>query len=99
MHAVKRGGGSDLVIVISTPLQTDARSIYRLFQKIDNDLQFIAGDAYKKECGAPSKESTRIVVRVHAETDPAILERLGSVGDWVASRNASLVVEMLDAPH
>lgn len=99
IHAVKRGGGSDLVIIIATPLQADARSVYRLFQKIDNYLQFIAGDAYKKECGAPSKESTRIIVRAHEETDPAILELLGGVGDWVTTRNASLVVEGLDAIH
>jgi hypothetical protein len=99
IHAVKRGGGSDLVIIVATPLQADTRSVCRLFQKIDNYLQFIAGDAYKKECGAPSKESTRIIVRAHEKTDPAILELLGSVGDWVPSRNASLVVEMLDAIH
>jgi hypothetical protein len=99
IHAVKRGGGSDLVIVVATPLQADTRSVYRLFQKIDNYLQFIAGDAYKKECGAPSKESTRIIVRAHEETDPAILELLGSVGDWVTSRNALLVTEVLDAIH
>jgi len=99
IHAVRRGGGSDLVIIVATPLQADTRSVYRLFQKIDNYLQFIAGDAYKKECGAPSKESTHIIVRAHEQTDPAILELLGSVGDWVASRNASLVVEVLDAIH
>ena len=66
---------------------------------VDNYLQFIAGDAYKKECGAPSMESTRIIVRAHEETDPAILELLGSVGDWVTSRDASLIVEVLDAIH
>ena len=81
------------------PISIYTRSVYRLFQKIDNYLQFIAGDAYKKECGTPSKESTRIIVRAHEETDPAILELLGSVGDWVTSRNASLVVERLDAIH
>jgi hypothetical protein len=99
IHAVKRGGGSDLVIIVATPLQADTRSVYRLFQKIDNYLQFIAGEAYKRECGAPSKESTRIIVRAHEETDPAILELLGSVGDWVTSRKASLVMEVLDAIH
>lgn len=99
IHAVKRGGGSDLVIIVATPLQADTRSVYRLFQKIDNYLQFIAGDTYKKECGAPTKESTRIIVRTHGETDPAIFELLGSVGDWVTSRNASLVVEVLDPVH
>jgi hypothetical protein len=99
IHAIKRGGGSDLVIVIATPLGADTRSVYRLFQKIDNYLQFIAGDAYKKECGTPSKESTRIIVRAHEETDPAPLELLSSVGDWVTSRNASLVVEGLDVIH
>ena len=81
------------------PISIYTRSVYRLFQKIDNYLQFIAGDAYKKECGTPSKESTRIIVRAHEETDPVILELLGSVGDWVTSRNASLVVERLDAIH
>jgi hypothetical protein len=97
IHAVKRGGGSDLVIIVATPLLADTRSVYRLFQKIDNYLQFIAGDAYKKECGNPSKESTRIIVRAHDETDPAMFELLDSVGDWVASRNASLVVEALNS--
>jgi len=53
----------------------------------------------KEECGAPSKESTRIIVRTHEETDPAIFDLLGSIGDWVTSRNASLVVEVLDAIH
>ena len=76
-----------------------ACAVYRLFQKIDNYLQFIAGDAHKKECSTPPKEPTRISVRAHEETDPAILELLGSVGYWVTSRNASLVVERLDVTH
>jgi hypothetical protein len=29
IHAVKRGGGSDLVIVVATPLGADTRSVYR----------------------------------------------------------------------
>jgi hypothetical protein len=70
IHAVMRGGGSDLGIVVATPLQADARSVYRLVQKMDNYLEFIARASYQEQCGAPSKESTRIIVRLHEATDP-----------------------------
>jgi len=92
-HAIKKGGGSDLGLIIVSPLQADARSVYRLFQKLDNYLQFIAGDAYRQECGTPSPQSTSIKVSVHPKTDPAVLALLGGLGDWVKARNAGLVVD------
>jgi hypothetical protein len=99
VRATLRGGGSDLKIIIPAPLQTDPRSIYRLFQKIDNYLQYINSEAYQKECGVPNSETTRIIVCAHPKTDIAIFQLLNGVGDWVKSRNASLTVERLDSIH
>jgi hypothetical protein len=92
VHAVRRGGGSDLGVVIGSPLQADARSVYRLFLKLDGYLKFIASDAYREQCGPPSPNSTRIVVSINPESDLAVLSLLNDLGDWVASGHATLVV-------
>ena len=96
VHAVKRGGGSDLGLVITQPLRSDARSVYRLFQKIEFYLAFIASEAYFRQYGIPTSSTTRVVVSIHAKSDRAIFELLDSLTEWIKVRNVSLVVSLRD---
>jgi hypothetical protein len=104
------GGGSDVVVICAEgnfePSLILLDEVWRDPRaRVDgNRLVTIAERGFAitagcRESAAHLATSTRIIVRAHEETDPAILALLGSVGDWVTSRNASLVVEGLDAIH
>jgi hypothetical protein len=95
IHAVKKSGGSDLVVVVASPLEADARSIFRLMKKLDGYLQEINSDGYRNECGAPSPGATSIIVRLHPRSDPAVEEVLAAAVSWAEARNASLRVEKI----
>jgi hypothetical protein len=43
IHATKKGGGADLVVIVASPLRADARSMFRLARKLDAYLQEITG--------------------------------------------------------
>jgi uncharacterized protein YtpQ (UPF0354 family) len=95
VHGVKKGGGSDLLVIVASPLQADARSIFRLARKLDGYLQEINSDAYRSECGTPGAGVTSIIVRLHPRSDPAVEEVLGYAVSWAEKRNASLRVEKI----
>jgi uncharacterized protein YtpQ (UPF0354 family) len=95
VHAIKKGGGSDLVVVVASPLGADARSIFRLFRKLDGYLETINASAYREECGPPTAETTSIIVRLHPRSEPAVENILRVVGGWAEARNASLRVEKI----
>jgi hypothetical protein len=93
VNAVKRDGGADLAIVIASPLDASARSVFRLFTKIDGYLNEIASPGFRDECGPPSPETTRIVVHIHPESSREIFEVLEGAAPWVRTRNASLEIK------
>jgi uncharacterized protein YtpQ (UPF0354 family) len=96
VNAIRRGGGADLLIVIASAMDASARSVFRLFTKIDRYLNDIATEEFRRECGAPSPQTTRIVVRVHPRTSSEIFGLLEAAAPWVRLRNARLDVERLD---
>jgi uncharacterized protein YtpQ (UPF0354 family) len=95
IHARKRSGGSDLVMIVASALNADARSVYRLFAKLDAYLREINSVAYREEFGQASSESTAIIVKLHPDTDPVIAKLLSSYAKWVEGRNARLTIEEL----
>jgi uncharacterized protein YtpQ (UPF0354 family) len=96
IHATKKSGGSDLVVIVASPLRADARSIFRLARKLDAYLQEINTDAYTKECGPARPDTTSVIVRLHPESDPKVEEVLQAARGWAEKLNASLMVEKLD---
>jgi hypothetical protein len=46
VHGVRKGGGSDLAIVVATPLRGDEYSKRRLERKIENYANAIASPGY-----------------------------------------------------
>jgi hypothetical protein len=92
----KRDGGVDLVIIVSRALSTDARSVFRLFTKIDGYLREISAESWRAEFPNATPESTRIVIKLHRDTDAVIAQLLESFRDWVKGRGAQLVIEELE---
>lgn len=92
VHVVRKTGGSDLAVVIASPLRGDERSMNRLLRKIQVYLEFIGSSEYDAQCGPPTPESTRIVVSVHPGSDPVVFDALEQCQPWVASNRASLKV-------
>lgn len=95
VFGVKRNGGADVVLVIASPLQADERSQRRLLRKIENYLGFINSEDFSAEAGLPTVDNTRIVVKLHPDSDSVISELLGRCVAWVAENNATLDIEGL----
>jgi hypothetical protein len=93
ISGIRRDGGADLAIVIANPLDSSARSVFRLFTKIDGYLNHIASQDFRQECGPPSAETTRIVVDIHRGSSSDVFEILEAAAPWVRARNARLDVE------
>ncbi len=95
VNAVMKSGGSDLSIVAASPLDADTRTLRRLLKKIETYLRFICSDEFLAECGAPTIDNTRIIVHLHKDSDPAVLQALSQCHAWVMDNNARLVIEYL----
>jgi len=95
VHGVRKTGGSDLVIVIASPLRMDELSQSRLLKKIENYLNFIASNEYSVQYGAPTPNNTAVVVHVNSKSDEGIFKLLENCRPWVNDNHASLQVEPL----
>lgn len=93
INTVKKGGGSDLFIVVATPLQGDRRSLERLLRKVERYLEFLGTDDFHSASGIATSENTKIIVKLHPDSDPAAFELLERNKQWVANNNAMLVVD------
>ena len=93
---LQRRGGVDLAVVIASPLSADARSIFRLARKLDGHLLEINTDTWRAENPDATADSTRIIVKLHPDSDPAITPLLSAYSNWVKSQGAELVVEELE---
>lgn len=76
IHGVLKAGGTDLVVVIASPLGADDYSRRRLLQKLANYAAFICSDDYAEQVGEPRPENTTIVVNIHGGSDPEIFQLL-----------------------
>jgi hypothetical protein len=88
--------GTDLGVVVASPLGADARSVARLFRKLHGYLEEINGARYQEEFGQTTVENTSIVVYVHPGSDPRVWQLLAGLTDWVKKRNATLQIEKID---
>ena len=95
VYGKKKGGGATLGLVIASPISADARSIYRLFRKLNGYLNYISSSEYKDECGVPNPDTTQIVVNAHTALDQRVIDLLNSISPWVRQQQASLKIEYL----
>ena len=96
ISGIRRDGVVDLVIVIASPLDASARSVFRLFTKIDGYLNHIASQDFRQDRGPPSPETTRVVIRMHPDSSREVFAALEGAASWVRTRNASLDVQTRD---
>jgi Family of unknown function (DUF6572) len=93
INTVKKGGGSDLIIIIATPLRAEERSLRRLLKKIEVYLAFIQSEQFQSESGPPTPENTTILVKIHRDSAPEAFELLYRNRDWVKNNNATLEID------
>ena len=93
VNAVKKGGGSDLIIIVASPLEAEERSLRRLLKKIEVYLAFIQSEQFQDESGRPSPENTKIVVKIHRDSAPEAFDLLYRNRDWVRNNDASLEID------
>lgn len=102
IQAVKIGGGSDLVIIVASPLLSDERSQRRLLNKIENYLGFLSSPECQAKAGVATPDNTSIIVRIHPGSDEAVFELIERCKPWAIDNNARLKMELLEAgssPH
>jgi len=95
INSVKKVGGSDLIIIIASPLKSDPYSQNRLLDKIQGYLSHIQSSDFIAESGVPNPENTNIVVKIHEDSEPLIFQLLHKCERWVSENNATLKVELL----
>lgn len=93
VNMVKKSGGSDLFIVVATPLPGDERSLKRLLRKIERYLEFMHTEEFSRESGGSSSKNTNIVVKIPASSAPAAFELLERSKPWVADNGATLIID------
>ena len=96
IHAVKKNGGSDLVIIIASPLGGDERSQHRLLEKISLYLKFVSTEEYRAQCGVATPENTSIIVRIHQGSDPIVFALLSRYEPLVHEHGVTLLVTPLE---
>ncbi|MDE2272056.1 MAG: hypothetical protein KGJ94_08735 [Xanthomonadaceae bacterium] len=97
VNVVKKGGGSDLLIVIASPLMADDYSKGRLLTRLRNYCLFLSTPDFRSESGESTPDNTSIIVELHPDSHPEILELLESQQDVVFSHGASLKLRILSA--
>jgi hypothetical protein len=95
VQAVWKEGGSDLGIIVASPLAADEHSLERLLSKIEAYLRFIGRTDFKEQCGMPNPQNTRIVAYLHPDSDPRVEQVLSRCKPWVESHFANLLVQYL----
>ena len=93
INTVKKSGGSDLFIVVATPLAGDRRSLERLLRKVERYLEFLGSDEFRSESGLPTTENTNIIVKMHPDSSASAFDLLDRNKEWVLNNNATLVVD------
>jgi hypothetical protein len=84
---------SRLLIMIAAPLGDDARSIYRLFRKVDGYLTTVNTPGWRKDSPPISLDQVLIRLAVHPDSAPAVLALIDALPAWCAKRGVRLVVE------
>ncbi len=93
VNGIRRGGGSDLVIVIAEPLAAEERSLRRLHKKVEVYLGFIQSEQFQAEAGVPNPENTKIIVKIHRESCSEAFELLIRNKGWALDNNATLEID------
>jgi len=96
INTVKKDGGSDLFIIIASPLKADEYSLTRLLDKIEGYLGHIQSPDFQNESGVPTPENTNIIVNIHPKSDSNVFELLKKSKPWVLENNATLEVKLLN---
>ena len=99
INTVKKSGGSDLYIIIASPLKADEYSLTRLLDKIEGYLGHIQSDDFKEESGIPTPNNTRIIVNIHPDSDAQTFELLERSKAWTLENNATLEIEISNEKH
>ena len=93
INVVKKGGGSDLLIIIASPLRDDTRSLERLMKKIERYLGFAKSAEFSAESGVATMDNTKIIVYIHPESSPVAFDLLERCKPWAIENGVVLEIE------
>jgi hypothetical protein len=94
VHGIRKGGGSDLVVIVASPLGFDERSQKRLLDKLNIYLRYINSPEYEAQFGPPTPDTTAIEVQLHPDSDPRIVDLLSRCEPWALENRTTLRTTM-----
>jgi hypothetical protein len=102
INVVKKGGGSDLRIIIASPLQDDVRSLERLLMKIERYFSFTKSPEFIAESGLATVGNTKVIVCIHPDSSPVAFDLLERCKPWAIENEVTLEIDrdiVLDRRH
>lgn len=88
--------GAYVGIVIATPLRDDEASRERLRRKFELTLGYFHTPEYRKRCGPPMPDRSKMYVNIHAGSDSSMLQ---VVEHYVAQMLANGITPVLNLIH
>ena len=86
------GGGARLLITIATPLDSSARSMARLNEKLRFYLDSFWSEFGHREWGTPKEGKMKIYVSIHLGSSQEVFERLDSFCAEAHSRGVDVEI-------
>lgn len=93
IQVVKKGGGSDLRIIIASPLQDDVRSLERLMLKIERYFGFTKSQEFVAESGVATVDNTKVIVCIHPDSSRVAFDLLERCKPWAIENGVTLEVD------
>jgi uncharacterized protein YtpQ (UPF0354 family) len=93
VHALLKTGGSEMALIIATPMDADPRSVFRLFQKLSGYLQFVDTGEYRTQAG---DGDTRVEVNIHPGSDAAVFELLATIPQFIEKPGVKFAVKCIE---
>lgn len=93
VHVVKKGGGSDLRIIIASPLRDDVRSLERLMMKIERYFAFTKSPEFIAESGFATVDNTKVIACIHPASSPVAFDLLERCKPWAIENEVTLEID------
>ena len=87
--------GAFVAIIIATPLRDDEMSRARLQEKVEVSLSYFQSAEYREKYGTPCRAHSRIWIKVHCNSDTAMLQLIEHYRKQIEANDLTAVVKLI----
>lgn len=89
----RKGGGADLVIIVSSFLDDTPEHEYLLRQKIQNYVDTILSDEFQSDFGSIDETPYTILLKCTTEPHPNMTSLIQAIAQYLSEYQINLIVE------